>query len=155
MTIQDLGALGELIGSVAVLATLIYLTLQTRQNTQAIQGQLDAASMTASCNQLMMIATSSELAEEQRRDYGDLMARLTTGEVQLVYNFEATLRLCAWQLHQSRRGLLTTQGELGLTNLVRTWLTDSRSFPAFWEQQRDAYSPEFVEWVEEQRAKAA
>ena len=31
MTIQDLGALGELIGSVAVLATLIYLTLQTRQ----------------------------------------------------------------------------------------------------------------------------
>ncbi len=36
MTIQDLGALGELIASVAVLATLIYLTLQTRRNTKAI-----------------------------------------------------------------------------------------------------------------------
>ena len=43
MTIQDLGALGELIGSVAVLATLIYLTLQTRQNTMAITAQVDAA----------------------------------------------------------------------------------------------------------------
>ncbi len=36
MTIEDLGALGELLGSVAVLATLIYLALQTRQNTAAI-----------------------------------------------------------------------------------------------------------------------
>ena len=41
LTIQDLGALGELLGSVAVLATLIYLALQTRQNTLAIGAQLD------------------------------------------------------------------------------------------------------------------
>ncbi len=38
LTIQDLRALGELLGSVAVLATLIYLALQTRQNTMAIDG---------------------------------------------------------------------------------------------------------------------
>ena len=31
LTIQDLGALGELLGSVAVLATLVYLAMQTRQ----------------------------------------------------------------------------------------------------------------------------
>ena len=43
LTIQDLGALGELLGSVAVLATLIYLALQTRQNTMAIAAQLDSA----------------------------------------------------------------------------------------------------------------
>ena len=33
LTIQDPGALGELLGSVAVLVTLVYLALQTRQNT--------------------------------------------------------------------------------------------------------------------------
>ena len=42
LTIQDLGALGELLGSVAVLFTLVYLALQTRQNTLAIRAQLDA-----------------------------------------------------------------------------------------------------------------
>ncbi len=31
LTIQDLGALGEFFGSIAVLATLVYLALQTRQ----------------------------------------------------------------------------------------------------------------------------
>ncbi len=47
LTIQDLGALGELLGSVAVLATLVYLALQTRQNTMAIGAQLDAAQISS------------------------------------------------------------------------------------------------------------
>lgn len=36
MTIQDLGAIGELVGGAAVVVTLIYLALQVRQNTQAM-----------------------------------------------------------------------------------------------------------------------
>ncbi len=43
LTIQDLGALGELLGSIAVLVTLVYLAFQTRQNRMAISAQLDAA----------------------------------------------------------------------------------------------------------------
>ncbi len=43
LTIQDLGALGEFLGSIAVLATLIYLTLQTRQNTVAIGARREAS----------------------------------------------------------------------------------------------------------------
>ncbi len=37
MTIQDLGAIGELIGGTAVVATLIYLAVQVRQNTRSIE----------------------------------------------------------------------------------------------------------------------
>jgi hypothetical protein len=36
MTIMELGALGELIGAVAVVATLAYLAIQIRQNTQSM-----------------------------------------------------------------------------------------------------------------------
>ncbi len=43
LTIQDLGALGEFFGSIAVLATLIYLALQMRQNTMAISAQVEGA----------------------------------------------------------------------------------------------------------------
>ena len=39
LTIRDLGALGELLGSAAVLATRVYLALQTRQNTMEIRAQ--------------------------------------------------------------------------------------------------------------------
>ena len=36
MTIMELGALGELLGSIAVLATLVYLSVQIRQNTRSM-----------------------------------------------------------------------------------------------------------------------
>lgn len=36
MTIMELGALGELLGSIAVLVTLVYLSVQVRQNTRTI-----------------------------------------------------------------------------------------------------------------------
>ncbi len=34
MTIQDLGAIGDLIGGVAVVVTLVYLAAQIKQNTK-------------------------------------------------------------------------------------------------------------------------
>ena len=37
MTILELGALGEFLGSIAVLATLVYLSVQIRQNTRSME----------------------------------------------------------------------------------------------------------------------
>ena len=36
MNVMELGAIGELVGGVAVIATLIYLAAQVRQNTKAL-----------------------------------------------------------------------------------------------------------------------
>ena len=68
LTIQDLGALGELLGSVAVLATLVYLAMQTRQNTIAIAAQLDAATIAAMLTLNLNAATSTELQEALGED---------------------------------------------------------------------------------------
>ena len=38
MSIQELGSLGELVAAIATLATLIYLALQIRHNTNAVAG---------------------------------------------------------------------------------------------------------------------
>jgi hypothetical protein len=37
MTLQDLANLGEVIGAIAVIATLIYFTFEIRQNTRAVR----------------------------------------------------------------------------------------------------------------------
>jgi hypothetical protein len=36
-TIQNLGALGEFVGSIGVIITLVYLAVQIRQNTQSVR----------------------------------------------------------------------------------------------------------------------
>ena len=62
MTIMELGALGEFLGSVGVIATLAYLAVQIRQNTRATQTASHHA-ITDSLNQGNVAqATDPELA---------------------------------------------------------------------------------------------
>ncbi len=152
LTIQDLGALGELLGSVAVLATLVYLALQTRQNTMAIGAQLDAAVIGANQNAMLLAATSNELGEALRED---IAADITTSQMRLAMYFQSNLATWQWQLHQARRGLLPDFHEAGMAGAVRTFFTAFPSFEGTWERIKPDVRPEFVEWVEEQRSKAA
>ena len=66
MTLQDLGSIGEFVGSIAVLITLVYLAVQIRQNTKSMdetrrlaitQSQQDWTSM---FNGAMLTAAESE-----------------------------------------------------------------------------------------------
>ncbi len=152
LTIQDLGALGELLGSIAVLATLVYLALQTRQNTLAISAQLDAAAIGTTQNALLLAATSGELAEAMREDS---QADITTNQLRLAMYFQSNLTTWQWQLHQARRGLLPDLHEAGMAAAVRTFFTAFPSFEGLWERvMKPNARPEFVEFVEEQRSKA-
>ena len=47
MTIQDWGAIGEMIGGLALLASLIYLAVQIRQNTRQISRSVEATQLEA------------------------------------------------------------------------------------------------------------
>ena len=43
MSIQDLGALGELVAAIATIATLLYLAVQSRQNNRNLQESTSAS----------------------------------------------------------------------------------------------------------------
>ena len=152
LTIQDLGALGELLGSIAVLATLVYLALQTRQNTMAISAQLEAAAFGADQSLFLSVATSNELEEALAEDR---TIDMTTNQWRRATLFASLLNSGQWHIHQSRRGLLPTFHEAAAQNSVRSLFTTYRSFAAYWEGAKANYLPKFVEWVEEQRSKAA
>ena len=157
LTIQDLGALGELLGSVAVLATLVYLALQTRQNTAAIAAQLEADRFAATVSLDLALATSAELQDALRED---LVDDATTNN-DMRRNVLWTTRMNLWSLrfHQGRQGLLprydTTWSEESLARIVLWHFSRFRSSLAHWDARKTGYPPEFVEWVEEQRSKAA
>ena len=153
LTIQDLGALGEFFGSIAVLATLIYLALQTRQNTMAIGAQLDATRTTAGMSHNLVAAASSELQEALVEDATDPAE--TVSQRRRHNYWVAQFLLFQWQLIQARRGLLPMFDEAGLQVSIRAYFRRYRSFDDWWSGVKRGYRPEFVEWVEEQRSKAA
>ncbi len=153
LTIQDLGALGELLGSVAVLATLVYLALQTRQNTMAIASQVDSARISASSHVGLTVATSAELMEALAEDRTD---GRTTNEMRRNEYWVARFYWFQWNFSQAQRGLLASTIEARLALRVRDFFNTYRSAETWWDGTKHSrLSPEFVEWVEEQRSKAA
>ncbi len=150
LTIQDLGSLGEFFGSIAVLATLIYLALQTRQNTMAIAAQLDSATVAANQTNLLSAAASNDLAEAMRED---LTADVTTNQLRRGFYWIAMFSSFQWQFKQARRGLLPSYDEAEMGAIAALYFTMFRSFSAHWET---AMKPNLsAEFVEEQRSKAA
>ncbi len=123
LTIQDLGALGELLGSVAVLATLVYLAFQTRQNTMAIAAQLDAAALSAQQHTYMTAATSTELQEALAEDR---TTNVTINHVHRHAYWSARITRLQWEFQQGRRGLLPSFNEAGVGGSVRQLFTSSR-----------------------------
>ena len=75
ITIMELGALGELLGAIAVFATLIYLSVQVRQNTRSI----DAAQRLALAQtyQMRSDALQSMLVQAAASEIGHIIAKLT------------------------------------------------------------------------------
>jgi len=153
LTIQDLGALGELLGSVAVLVTLVYLALQTRQNTMAISAQLDAARLEAVMNHSLNLSNSAELQDALIEDRGDDSSR--TGFI-LAGHWNALLNMHHWMFVQSGRGVLPTFNRVAIEGNLRRNFRMQPGFSRWWDGLgRTTFPSDFVAFVEEQRAKAA
>jgi hypothetical protein len=141
-----------------VLVTLIYLAFQTRQNTMAIMAELNATRFIAGQTSLLTEATSTELQEALAEDR---VQDLTINQARRHSFWHATLRRFQRTILDVQRGLLPHADEATLsiertTGVLMVSLFNSyRSMDAWWEDAKNVYTAEFVEWVEEQRSKAA
>ncbi len=151
LTIQDLGALGELLGSIAVLATLIYLALQTRQNTAAITAEVEAARTNRLANMYMMM-TQPGNAEAIAKD---MVEGSTVDDFRLSMMWQNLIEGWEWRFNQARRGVMPGFSADRFAGRFGHYFAISHSFASIWDRNKKYYSPEFVEWVEEQRSKAA
>lgn len=71
MTIQDLGSLGELVGAVATVATLVYLALQIRANTIASRSGAAQAVHESFSNWYNLLASDESLSAVVARGLRD------------------------------------------------------------------------------------
>ena len=142
MNWDAIGAIGEIVGALAVLATLIYLALQVRQ----AKHQLDLNSVQARAiharDLLMPIATDPSLASIMIKaghpPYGDF--GLTSEE---AHRFGAWCH--AWmQIEQGNHYLLP---EGAHDDLLKVWLL-LPAYAEFWERNKGIYDDEFVQRME-------
>ncbi len=149
MSIIELGALGEFLGSIGVIATLIYLAIQVRQNTHMTRANIRQARSDSSLA-LYALGATSEIAEIRAKERRDEV--LTDVEEERTFLWH----IAVWRgqqtiFFQSREGLLDDQTTSEQGAIVRNLM----GFPSsrkFWATQKNSFDSRFASWVDEQTA---
>ena len=146
--VETLGDLGDFLGGIGVIVTLLYLATQVRQNTKLLRAQAMAATAQAGVSFNNLLGTHpaaarvfqvglerfNDLSEEEQRQFINLLRAMFTGYQHTFHQFEDGLvDESIWD--QDRRAALSA---LSLPHL-REW----------WENRKVTYTPRFVAALEE------
>jgi hypothetical protein len=99
MTVETLGNVGDFLGGLAVIASLLYLAVQIRQNTRAVRSSSYHQAAEQTWNYCLTVAGDASLAEIlARRESGEALSpaeliRANNSDQALIFGLENMLRL--------------------------------------------------------------
>jgi hypothetical protein len=147
MTLQDLGSIGEVVGAIATVATLIYLAIQIRANTSAVQSAAAQSVHEAFATWYRMLAADADLAQLVTNGLRDYASLSETDRARFVSTFMAFLSCSQDAFFKWREGSLSralwSGWELVMMNLVF-----SPGGRAFWQERGYLFGDEFRNHVE-------
>jgi hypothetical protein len=156
MNWDAIGAIAETLGAVGVIASLVYLAGQIRQNT----AQMDRAERTARGDSYQSLLEMLQSTSESVRLDGEASEIIRRGLLDLrdlteaeFFRFNWTMggQLFAWDnaLYQYHHGVLSEDRWVLIRNVIAHH-APSAGFRAWWKSYaHDTLSPEFVALVEE------
>ena len=148
MDIMELGAIGELVGGVAVVATLLYLALQVRQSNKTARSESMRA-IAAEARQNFLMLCDPDLALVVRRGRENF-AELSKNDQTRVGCYFSAISLTAQTTFAVRDSTKPSK----LEQVVAAYLTDPGLRP-WWEAARGQFSPNFVANLEQLASQGA
>src|SRR5262249_141336 len=147
MSLNDLANIGQVIGAIAVVISLIYVAFQIRQNTNAVRSATAQTVHEHFAKWYHLVAADDELAQivpKGLRDYASLSEK---ERVRLVPTFMAFLSYPQKAFRKWREGLraqpLGRGWELVIMNLVC-----APGGKAFWKERAYMFGDEFRRYIE-------
>ena len=140
MNIQKLSAIAEIISSVAIVATLVYLGIQARQTNELLIGSSRQAALSAD---LSLFTTG--LAHP---DVGARILGASAEQIQENSLLNIFMRAREYQWMQYRSGSLDRKTFESYMQPVKTWL-QSDIGADYWIAFQESFDPEFTEFINE------
>jgi hypothetical protein len=148
MTLQGLGAIGELVGGIAVIITLIYLALQIRQNTAVVKTTNYLNLSRDSDDFSRMIGGNKELNEIYTRGSEDF--RSLSINDQSRFNMLLSVLIHPYQSMYQVRARGHIDEELMLNSFeILSALLKRPGIRQWWEEHKFWWNPEFQEFMAE------
>jgi hypothetical protein len=153
VTLQDLGNVGEFVGAIGVVTSLIYLALQIRQNsrqisenTNGVLGSVESEDARGSSDFLQSLAENPGLARIWRLGHSD-PEKLTEDEgTQFVMLMGAAFYRLAGSFGQYKRGLLSEDSWQPYDRLIFRYL-GSRAVLEWWWRGDVPFAQSFIDYV--------
>jgi hypothetical protein len=146
MSIAEFGALGDIVASFGVIATLIYLALQMRQNTKALRVSTSHALTGDLRSMFSLLASDQGLAEvlveagHKAQLVGPTRVRYFTFTSNLLRIYENAYLL-------KRENSISEAHWSGMTQLVIDYKSMA-AFPGYWEDRKHWLSAEFRAYMD-------
>ena len=147
MTLDQLANFAEIIGVIIVVITLVYLSVQLRQNTQALHSTGAQATHDALGAYYLALAKEKDLLAVFRAGTQDLSS-LSDDEVAQVY------ALWTYTLYNTQNWLYQQQTAALDKGLTDSWLASvsdnfhSGGFQTYWESRRHYFSKSLQDYVD-------
>lgn len=152
MTLQDWGALGELIGGVAIIVSLLYVGLQIRHSTNATRSATSQA-FSAQYSEIMLRLTSSEVSTVFWKGLPGLN-NLEGRELPAYMGFMgAIVRMYETFYFEKLEGRFESKTFDSWTTQLAD-LFGNQGPSEYWELRKHNFSPEFVAYVDNEIAKS-
>jgi hypothetical protein len=147
MSLEQLGILSQVVSAIAIVVTLIYLSVQIRDASRASKSAAVTDATTAM--QAFYLALGSSSAVSKLNLDGLTNPETLSREDQ----YQFLMMLHSFFLGVQRCFFLAQVGTLdvGLRDSVGTALHVANRLPGmhfYWRQRKDYFQPEFIEWVE-------
>ncbi len=147
MTIQELGAFGEMIGGIAIIVSLIYVAAQIRQNTRITMSAMAVATLdttTAWYAQMGNNEQSSSLFLHWMAAPDSLTAEQ---RFQMTVNLHGLFLSFQNSYYLAKEGTLAQEILHSLTEVV-VGVKDQPGFLLFWKQRKSIFFKEFQDYVD-------
>ena len=147
MTLDQLASIGEIIGGVGVVISIIYLAIQIRANTEAERTstyQSIVSDFGALNNTMASTPELSHLFVQAMENYHNLSADEKARISQLFFQ---CFRFFENMFYQHQKGYLDKEVWVGWKRLMLTYHSRP-GFQTWWEHRRDVFSERFVIFLE-------
>jgi hypothetical protein len=143
MSLSDLASIGNLIGGIAVLASLAYLSLQVRQNTRHTRALIEQGRATRVAEFNLSMCQAPTATIEAYLAAIDADPGLTDDQEFRFYSFSRASFFDAQDsFRQHLDGLLGEDAYDGLMSIMRVRFA-SPGMRAAWKAQRETFTPQF------------
>ena len=147
MNWEAVGALAELVGAIAVVATLAFLAVQLRQNTSAARAGTTQSVLSAAAGWLEHVSADSELSDLYARGLADRSSLEPPENVRFHFLMTACFRRWEAVYHHSTAGALADSDWEGLRTAMGT-VVKLPGARAWWSEHRGSYNTPFREFID-------